>query len=168
MHPLARGLLAGAAGTTALNLTTYGDMLARGRPASEVPAQLVDRAARTVGILPDEAEPTESTAPAGAGEHAADRERTANREQAAGALLGYATGLGVGLLYGLARGRRRGPAAWPAAPLLGLAAMAASDLPVTAFGITDPRTWSAGSWLSDLVPHLVYGAVTAAAYEATG
>src|SRR3569833_2837053 len=37
------GLLAGAAGTTALNAVTYGDMALRGRPASEVPERLVDR-----------------------------------------------------------------------------------------------------------------------------
>ncbi|RKN41747.1 hypothetical protein [Streptomyces hoynatensis] len=148
MHPLAKGLLAGAAGTAALNVTTYGDMLVRGRPSSDLPAQVADKAARAVGVSPGDS--------AGA----------AHREQAAGALLGYVTGLGVGALYGLARGRRGGPSAWLAAPLLGLAAMAGSDGPATAFGVTDPRTWSAGSWISDLAPHLAYGAATAAVYEA--
>jgi hypothetical protein len=37
MNTLARGLLAGAAGTLALNVTTYLDMAVRGRPASQAP-----------------------------------------------------------------------------------------------------------------------------------
>jgi hypothetical protein len=32
-------------------------------------------------------------------------------------------------------------------------------------GITDPRDWPASSWVSDLVPHLAYGFVTAAVWE---
>jgi hypothetical protein len=32
--------------------------------------------------------------------------------------------------------------------------------------VTDPRTWPADSWASDLGPHLAYGLATAAAYEA--
>jgi hypothetical protein len=53
-----------------------------------------------------------------------------------------------------------------AAAGLGLAAMAASDLPATALGVTDPRTWGAAGWASDLLPHLAYGLATAAVYEA--
>jgi hypothetical protein len=34
-----KGLVAGAAGTVALNLTTYGDMLLRDRGPSDVPTQ---------------------------------------------------------------------------------------------------------------------------------
>jgi hypothetical protein len=30
-------------------------------------------------------------------------------------------------------------------------------------GVSDPRTWDAGSWLSDIVPHLAFGAVVYAA-----
>jgi len=26
--------------------------------------------------------------------------------------------------------------------------------------VTDPRTWSAADWISDLLPHLAYGVVT--------
>lgn len=33
---------------------------------------------------------------------------------------------------------------------------------MTALGVTDPRTRDATSWISDVVPHLAYGAVTAA------
>jgi hypothetical protein len=42
--------------------------------------------------------------------------------------------------------------------------MAASDLPATALGLTDPRSWGAAGWMSDLLPHLAYGIVTV--YEA--
>jgi hypothetical protein len=38
--------------------------------------------------------------------------------------------------------------------------MAASDVPVARLGISDPRTWSAADWLSDVLPHLAYGLVT--------
>jgi len=38
--------------------------------------------------------------------------------------------------------------------------------PMAALGVTDPRTWPADSWVSDLVPHVAYGLATAAAYEA--
>jgi hypothetical protein len=39
--------------------------------------------------------------------------------------------------------------------------MAAGDGPMTALGVTDPRTWAATDWISDVVPHLAYGTVTA-------
>ncbi|MCP9968874.1 hypothetical protein LUX57_29935 [Actinomadura madurae] len=45
MDRLTRGLAAGAAGTTALNLVTYLDMAVRGRPASSTPEQSVERLA---------------------------------------------------------------------------------------------------------------------------
>jgi hypothetical protein len=45
----ARGLVAGAAGTVALDAATYADMVPRGRPSSEVPAQTVERLAERIG-----------------------------------------------------------------------------------------------------------------------
>ncbi|OII60985.1 hypothetical protein, partial [Streptomyces sp. CC77] len=119
----ARGLLAGATGTVVLNLVTYGDMAWRGRPSSGMPAETADRLAGHAGI------------------ELGDGEEKASREEAAGALLGYVAGLGTGLLYGLLRGRRD-RAVWLTGPLLAAAAMAASDLPATALGVTDPREWS--------------------------
>jgi hypothetical protein len=38
--------------------------------------------------------------------------------------------------------------------------MAAGDVPLARLGISDPRTWSRTDWISDVVPHLAYGAVT--------
>jgi len=138
------GLLAGAAGTTALNAVAYADMALRGRPASRVPEQLVDRLGLPLG----------------------DDERTANRREAVAALLGIGVGLGVGAAYGLAGRTPRTPAGLVAgAVALAAAASLAGDGPPVALGLTDPRTWTAADRLSDVVPHLTYGAVTAVTYD---
>ena len=56
---IARGALAGAAGTTALNAATYLDMALRGRPASDSTEQLVEktsewrRLTRAMGLILD-------------------------------------------------------------------------------------------------------------------
>jgi len=49
-------------------------------------------------------------------------------------------------------------------PLVGtarttLGVLVAANGPMTVLGITDPRTWSATDWVSDVVPHLAYGVV---------
>lgn len=145
------GLVAGAVGTIALDVATYADMMARARPSSETPSKLA-------GVLADKAGIDLS---GGDGEEAAQ-----HRQQGIGALLGYMTGVGVGVAYGvLDRGERR----WPvplAGVALGLAAMTASDLPIAQTGVSDPQEWSASDWVSDLVPHVLYGFVTAAVYAA--
>ncbi len=41
--------------------------------------------------------------------------------------------------------------------------MAASDVPIAALGVSDPRTWSLSDWASDVIPHLIYGVATVAA-----
>lgn len=143
------GAVAGAAGTTALNAASYLDMVLRGRPASQAPAEVVRRLAGRAGV----------DLPGG-------REQRANRAEALGALSGTAVGVGVGALAGLLR---RAGLRLPTAvggPLLGAAAMAASDVPLAALGISHPRTWSRADWLSDVVPHLVYGVTTHAALVA--
>ena len=148
---LATGLAAGAAGTVALNVTTYLDMALRGRGSSGMPAQAAGKLADKAGVDLS-----------GAG----DEETAHNRQSGLGALLGYATGLGVGAVYGIVRpSMRRLP--WPLAGVgLAAAAMAGSDVPATALGITDPREWPASSWLSDIIPHLAYGFATALTYDA--
>ncbi|MFI8849675.1 hypothetical protein ACIGW3_05665 [Streptomyces sp. NPDC053499] len=145
------GIVAGAAGTTALNTVTYLDMAVRGRGASSAPEDVVHRlSARTHVPVPGEAEARE------------------NRASATGALLGILTGVGVGALYGASRALPWRPAPPLAGLATGLAAMAGSDLPMALLKVSQPRTWRPADWLSDLVPHLVYGAVTAAAYEMLG
>ncbi|MFJ5532877.1 hypothetical protein [Streptomyces sp. NPDC093261] len=148
MQSVTKGLLAGAAGTLALNLVSHGDMPLRGRPSSNVPAEVADRLADRAGV------------PLG------DGEEKSNREQALGAMLGYVIGLGIGCAYGLLRQRAGRPSIWTAAPLLGAAAMAGSDLPATVLKVTDPASWPLTSWASDAASHLPYGLTTASVYEA--
>jgi uncharacterized membrane protein len=146
---LLRGAAAGAAGTTALNAVTYLDMAVRGRPASDAPEQVVRRLAGKAGV-----------------ELPGGRRERANRLAGLGPVAGIATGVGVGALAGALRSAGvRLPAA-VGGPLLGAAAMAASDVPLAVAGVSDPRTWSAADWVSDAVPHLVYGVTTHATLKA--
>ena len=140
------GVVAGAAGTAALNLVTYLDMAVRGRPSSSIPGEAAARLAGQVGVdLPEDG-------------------KGGNRREGMGALLGYLAGLGVGAGYGFLR--RWSPMPWRAAAVpLGLLAMAGSDVPLVRMGLTDPRTWGPVGWASDVVPHLAYGAATAAAFD---
>jgi hypothetical protein len=151
--PLLWGIAAGAVGTIALDVATYLDMVVRARPPSSLPAEVAGALAERAGV---------ELAACGN-----DSESAGNRRSGLGALFGYGVGLGVGAAYGLLRSvlpvpRRR----WVPATGLGLAAMAASDLPATALGVTDPRSWGAVGWVSDLLPHLAYGIATATVYEA--
>ncbi|HZD38525.1 MAG TPA: hypothetical protein VE664_07785 [Actinomycetes bacterium] len=146
------GMAAGAVGTVALDVSTYLDMVVRARPSSGMPAETAGAVAERAGVDLG-----------GDGESA---ERASNRKSGLGALFGYGVGIGLGTLYGLLRPAvRRLPR--PAAGVgLGLAAMAASDVPPTVLGITDPRSWDRSSWASDLIPHLAYGLATALTFDA--
>lgn len=156
------GLGAGAIGTVALNVTTYLDMVLRGRSASDVPARTAGKLADMAGV------DLGNSAGAAAGENPDQRRARAaaeSRRTGVGALLGYATGLGVGALFGLLSpivGRAPLPAT---GLLLGAAAMAGSDVPTTSLGVTDPRRWGAPGWMADIVPHLAYGLFTALAFR---
>jgi hypothetical protein len=138
-----RGLIAGAVGTTVLNAVTYVDMAVRGRPASEMPARTV-----TTGLYLLDVD-----VPGGGAERQ-------SRETAFGALTGIAAGIGVGVASSLARaaGLRLSPVLGPV--LTGAAAMAATDLPAAALGVTDLTKWSAEDWAADAVPHFAYGLAT--------
>lgn len=143
---LINGIVAGAAGTAALNLATYVDMAIQGRSGSSVPAEVASEAASRAGI-----------------ELADERETAGNRAEALAQLLGYGTGLAFGGLYGAVADRRELPTPL-AGVALGLGVMAATDLSAVALGKTDPRTWGLTGWASDVVPHLLYGLVTVGAY----
>lgn len=145
------GAAAGAAGTTALNAVTYLDMLVRARPASSTPEQTVERTEDLTGL------PLSRS-----GEDDVEQ----NRRSGLGALLGIATGLGTGAAYALLRPRLGATSPFVLRALVaGLGANVGSVAPMTALGISDPREWPASSWVSDLVPHLAYGVVTAAVHE---
>jgi hypothetical protein len=145
MSRLLRGALvgaaAGAAGTTALNAVSYLDMAVRGRPASDTPETTVEKVAELAHLpVPDD-----------------------NRLAGLGGLTGLVVGVGVGALIGAARaaGLRAGTVTTT------LVVLVASNGPMTALGITDPRTWSPVDWVSDVVPHVAYGAVTTAVLDAS-
>lgn len=143
------GAAAGAAGATALNVTSYADMLSRGRAPSTTPERTVERLLQTAGA-----------------DVPGDDEQRTHRVSALGALSGLVTGVAVGGAYGLSRALGLRPSAPIGAIVATVAALAAANVPMTRLGITDPRTWSAGDWVSDIVPHLAYGIVTAATYAA--
>lgn len=145
------GLIAGAAGTTALNLTTYTDMAVRGRPASSAPADVATKLAERAGIDRLTGEGNQGV--------------IQNRQSGVGALLGLFTGIFIGALYGLIRPRLRSVPVTVTGAGVGLAAMAGSDTPIAALKISDPRTWGASDWLSDIIPHLIYGYVTALVFD---
>ncbi|WP_024875507.1 hypothetical protein [Saccharomonospora piscinae] len=147
---IARGAAAGAAGTTALHAATYLDMTLRGRPSSSTPQQTIDKLSEAAGThIPGDAEKQES------------------RKSGLGALLGMVTGTTVGVGYGALHGLGWRPPMLVGAAVATVAAMVGSSAPMTVLGVTDPRTWSASDWVSDVLPHAAYGLVTAATYRLT-
>jgi hypothetical protein len=120
----------------------------RGRPASSTPTDTIERVADAahVGIPGDE-------------------DTRQNRLAGLAPLAGIATGVAVGALLGAVRA-----AGWRPGPVVGAVAATAVALvgangPMALLGITDPRSWSRADWLSDLVPHVAFGAVTAAVLD---
>jgi hypothetical protein len=147
---LKRGLLAGAAGTTLLNAVTYLDMAVRGRPASDTPERTVDAGLSKLGR-----------------EVPGSSDQRSARRTGLGALSGIGSGLSIGVGASAARAfglRLPGPVA---AVATGAGAMVATNLPMTALGLTDPREWTATDWVSDAIPHLAYGIGAHAVLAAT-
>jgi hypothetical protein len=146
---LLRGAAAGAAGTTVLNAVTYLDMVVRGRGASSTPEDSVEKLAETAHVpIPGEGETRQ------------------NRLQGLGALLGLAAGMGAGAAGGLVRASGYRSSTPVGTALTALGVLVAANGPMTALGITDPRTWSAADWISDLVPHLAYAVVVRTTLDA--
>ncbi len=143
------GLASGAAGSAALNIATYLDIAIRGRAPSSVPSKDVERLASEAGV-----------------ELGSDEQTAEHRKSGLGALMGYASGLTVAAAYAMLRPLARDLPLPLAAPLVGAAAMAATDTASTMLGTADPRKWSTKSWAVDIVPHLAYGATTVLTYEA--
>ena len=139
------GAAAGAAGSTALNAVSYLEMALKGRPASTTPQDTVEKFVDVAQL----------TIPG-------SDEVKKNRIAGIGPLTGVIVGVGVGALLGLFRS-----AGWRPDPVVsGLAAtvgaMIGGNVPMTVLGVTDPRTWTAKNWASDIAPHLAYGVVVAA------
>ena len=144
-----RGAAAGAAGSTALNAVTYLDMAVRGRGTSSTPEDTVEKLAETVHVsIPGEGDTRK------------------NRVQGLGPLMGLVAGVGVGVLGGLARASGYRSATPVGITLTTLGVLVAANGPMTVLGVTDPRTWSATDWVSDVVPHLAYGIVVKTTMDA--
>jgi len=153
MNTLLVGAAASAVGTVALDATSYTDMLLRGRGASAMTQTVAQKLAERVGIdalsSPEPNEPTK------------------NRQTAAGSLLGPLSGIAVGIVYGAVRPLLRGRVPVVVAGLLaGAASMALTDVTATMLEATDPKEWDLAGWLSDIIPHAVFGIATALAFEA--
>lgn len=145
---LLAGAAAGAAGTTALNAVTYADMAWRGRAASTTPERSVETIAQKSGVaIPGEG---------------AERD---NRLTGLGALSGIATGVAVGAVYGVLDVLHVRPGLLKGTLLAATTALLAANVPMVQLGLTDPRKWSPQDWVSDVVPHLAYGAVVAATFR---
>ena len=146
---LVRGAAAGAAGTTALNAVAYGDMVVRGRAASSTPEVTVEKLAEKAHV----------TIPG-------DEQTRQNRVQGLGPITGLVAGVGIGALVGLVRalGYRSQPLVGTG--LITAGVLVATNGPMTVLGVTDPRTWSAADWVSDVVPHLAYAAVVTTTMDA--
>ena len=145
---LARGAAAGASGTTALNAVTYLDMAVRGRPASSTPEDTVEKIAGKAGL-----------------EIPGDQDTRSNRVAGLAPLTGLGVGVGLGAAFGVARLLGWRPAPVTGAVLVTLSALVGANGPMTVLGTTDPRTWTLTDWVADVVPHLAYGAVTAAVLD---
>ena len=140
------GMIAGAAGATALNAVTYLDQAVRGRPAGSTPSRTAKALADAVNV----------SVPGG-------RDTAQNRFEGLGPLAGLGVGVGVGALSGLLRIYWVKTPKPVAAVAVGLGAMAISDSTMTALGVAEPRDWTAGTVAADAIPHLAYGLVTTAA-----
>jgi hypothetical protein len=146
----AMGAVAGAAATCALNATTYLDMAVRGRPPSSTPQRTVAAMAAARGwSIPG------------------DDETRRNRLDGLASLSGMVTGVAAGVAYGVMNGLGVRPGRLTGAVLSGAGVMAMTNASMASYGVTDPFSWSAEEWISDLVPHAVYGAILAATYAST-
>ncbi|GAC1546701.1 MAG: hypothetical protein NVS2B17_30220 [Candidatus Velthaea sp.] len=153
MNDALRGALAGAAGTMALDVASYTDMAVRGRAPSSMMQTSAQKLAEKLGF-----EPLANPEP---------DETAKNRQTAMGSLLGYAVGVGAGVVYGVLRPQLKGKVPLSlAAVTVGLSVMAMTDVSAAVLGATAPKTWKPADWLSDVVPHLIYGFETAYTFEA--
>jgi hypothetical protein len=143
------GAAAGAAGCAALDATTFLDIAVRGRPISDAPAQTVEA---VIKHLPIDVPGSNS--------------RRQNRLEGLGGLSGVFFGVSVGAAFGVLHAAGWRPPLPVGAILTGLTAQALSDGSLAGTRVSDPRTWSLTDWLSDIIPHLVYGTVTYATLDA--
>ena len=147
-RPLLYGAAAGAAGTTALDAVGYADIALRGRPVSTTPETTVRKLAEKLHVkIPGEGPVLD------------------NRVAGLASLTGFAVGIGMGAVLSLTRAAGWHPSRAAEYAAVTVGALTCTNGPLTLLGVSDPRTWSAADWVSDIVPHLAYALVTTAVLE---
>jgi len=149
--PALRGVIAGAAGTVALNLCAYLDMAITCRAPSDVPAAAARAIARRLGFEPAPPDDAEKRA----------------RWEGFGEALGLMHGVVQGLAYGIVRANFLPRAEQRTGALcLALESFVLGESAATALGATDPRRWGFAGFVRGLALRLAFGAVTAATFDA--
>jgi hypothetical protein len=147
----------------ALTAAASVDALVRGEAPRWLPGEVGHKMADELG-LPLDYDLDSAQAVAAESPDVADR--IGRREEALGTLLSVANRLAIGLAYGLVRKILPKPPWWLAGGALGGVSMVAGDY--SAIWTEDdakPRR-SRTDWLADVMPHAVYGTVTAVTFEA--
>ncbi|MFE2477885.1 hypothetical protein [Streptomyces sp. NPDC059389] len=148
VRPILHGAVAGLAGTTALNMAGYVDVVLRGRPISDTPEITVRTLAARLRIrIPGD-----------------DRIRE-NRVAGLGPLIGYAVGTGMGVALSLSQAAGWLPTKTSRYAAASLFALTVTNMPIFLLGISDPRTWTASDWVSDIIPHGLFAVVAVQVIE---
>lgn len=80
-------------------------------------------------------------------------------------MTGIAVGLGMGSALGLVRAAGWNPSLRNEYLVAAAGALIGTNGPMTALGVTDPRTWGVSGWVSDILPHVAYAVVTVRVLE---
>jgi hypothetical protein len=158
------GLVAGACGSVALTAAASIDALIRGEAPRWLPGEVGHKMADELGLPLDyDLDAAESVA----ADPVDVTERISRREEALGTLLSLANRLAIGLAYGLVRKILPRPPSWLAGGVLGGVSMVAGDYSAIWTDEDSKPRRSRSDWLADVMPHAVYGVVTAVTFEAT-
>ncbi|WNO76707.1 hypothetical protein [Streptomyces sp. AM8-1-1] len=148
IRPLLHGAVAGLAGTTALNIAGYAEIAFRGRPVSETPEITVRTLAEKLHIrIPGVDEVRE------------------NRIAGLAPLTGYTVGLCMGAALSVVQAAGWPPTKASRYAFASLFALTVTNAPIMLLGISDPRTWAPSDWVSDIIPHVLFAAVTVRVLE---
>ncbi len=129
------GAAAGSAGTTALNFTTYLDMALRGRPTSRTPKETIEKLTAKAHV----------TIPG-------DDDIRQNRIEGLAPLAGLTAGIAMGSALSISRALGWRPSLPASLAAATIGALLGANVPMTALGITDPRTWTATDWIAESRP----------------
>ena len=132
-------------GTTVPNAVSLVDLTLHDWPANKTPQ-----------------EGAEASAAIAEGAGRQPRNARSQRLPGLGGLRGIACGVGAGAVVGLVMSL-----GWPTrrsvrSVVATIGAMVVANAPLTMLRVHDPTTWTAEDWVTDVMPHLAYGASMAA------